>query len=169
MAIGELANVGPVLAIGVSLISLGGSCGPPFACAGTAGACSTGVCVSLVAVGLLGGWKIIGACSCACDVGGGAMVCPVLLMTSNICLSYLSGLGMRLIVLPLTTLLLMPRSVAPVAVSLPSQMRRKNRCSVFGSCLTVGIGIVLFLQTLCGLCSICGSSWCCHPHVLRTC
>ena len=87
-------------------------------------------------------------------------------------LSYLSALGMRLIVLALTALLLMPRSVAPVAVSLPSQMRWKNRCSVFGSCLTVGIGIVLLLQTrrvaLCGLCSICGSSWCCHPHVLRS-
>ena len=53
-------------------------------------------------------------------------------------LSYLSALGMRLIVLALTALLLMPRSVSPVAVSLPSQMALKTCCSIFGSCLTVG-------------------------------
>ena len=137
MAIGELAIAGAADAIGVPATAFGGSCGPPVG-AGLTVTCSLNVCVSAVAVGLLGGWKTIGGCSCACDVGGDAIVVPVLLMTSKICLSYLSGLGMRLFVLALTILLLMPRSVSPVAVSLPSQTALKKRCSIFGSCLTVG-------------------------------
>ena len=68
--------------------------------------------------------------------GGGVIACPV--MMSNICLSYLSGLGMRLIVLALTTLLPMSRSVSPFDVFLPSQIALKKRCSIFGSCLKVG-------------------------------
>ena len=137
VAIGELANAGVVVANGVSAIAFGGSCGPP-ACVGDISACSVDVGLSVVVVCLLGGWKTIGGCSCACGVGGGVIVCPVWLMMSNICLSYFSGLGMRLIVLALMTLLLMPRSVSPVAVSLPSQIALKKRCSIFGSCLTVG-------------------------------
>ena len=53
-------------------------------------------------------------------------------------MSYLSGLGIHLIVLALTTLLPMSRSVSPVDVSLPSQIAWKKRCSIFGSCLKVG-------------------------------
>ena len=135
MAIGELASAGVAVATGMSAIAFGGSCGV-LVCAVVNGACSVEVCFSIVAGGLLGGWKTIGGCSCACDVGGGIIECPV--MMSNICLSYLSGFGMRLIALALTTLLPMPRRVSPVDVSLPSQIALKNRCSIFGSCLTVG-------------------------------
>ena len=125
----------------MSAIALGGSCGPPVD-DGVVVICSFVVCVSVVVVDLLSGWRTIGGYSCGCDAGGGGViVVPVLLMMSNICLSYLSGFGMRLIVLALMTLFLMPRRVSPVAVSLPSQMALKKRCSIFGSCLnclTVG-------------------------------
>ena len=136
VAIGELAKAGTADAIGVSAIAFGGSCGPPVG-AGVIVICSLDV--SVVVVGHLGGWKTIGGRSCACDVGGVVMVCPVLLMMSNMCLSYsyLSGLGMHLIVLALATLLPMPRSASPVAVSLPSQMALKKCCSIFGSCSMV--------------------------------
>ena len=90
VAIGELANAGAADAIGVSATAFGGSCGPPVG-AGVTVTCSLDVCVSVVVVGLLGRRKTIGGCSCACDVDGGVMVCPVLLITSNICLSYLSA------------------------------------------------------------------------------
>ena len=87
VAIGELANAGAADATGVPAIAFGGSCRPPVG-TGVTVTCSLDVCVSVVVVGLLGGWKTIGGCSCASDVGGGVMVCPVLLMTSNICLLY---------------------------------------------------------------------------------
>ena len=76
MAIGELANAGAGDAIGVSAIALGGSCGPP---AGDVVIviCSFDVCVSVVVVDLLGGWRTIGGGSCDFEVGG-AVVVPVL-------------------------------------------------------------------------------------------
>ena len=80
------------------------------------------VCVSVAVAGHLAEWKTI---------AGPSVSWYVLLMMSNICLSYLSGLGMRLTVLaPTVTTLLPPRSVSPVAVSLPSQMASKKRCSI---------------------------------------
>ena len=86
-------------------------------------ACSSAaaVCVSVWAVGLLGGWKAMGWFSSACPAVGSCCVF-VLLMTSKSCLLYFSGRGIRRIVLARTTLLAMPRSVSPVVVSLPSQI-----------------------------------------------
>ena len=118
------------------MIAFGGSFSPPF-CSDVGVARSVGVCVSVVVYCLLGGWKTIVGCRCACDVGGGSVIARPVMM-SNICLSYLSGLGIHLIVLALTTLLPMPRSVSPVDASLPSQIALKKRCSIFGVCLKVG-------------------------------
>ena len=64
VAIGELAHAGVAVAIGMSVIAFGGSCGPPF-CSDVGVARSVGVCVSIVVDCLLGGWKIIVGCSCA--------------------------------------------------------------------------------------------------------
>jgi hypothetical protein len=58
VAIGALANAGAADAIGVPAIAFGGSCGP-LVCTGVTVPCSLEVCVSVVVVGLLGGWKTI--------------------------------------------------------------------------------------------------------------
>ena len=170
VAIGELASAGVAVAIGVSAIAFGGSCGV-LVCAVVNGACSVEVCFSIVAGGLLGGWKTIGGCSCACDVGGGIIECPV--MMSNICLSYLSGSacvwlfllwqpccqcqGEFLLLMCLFRAKLLWRTVVPFLEVV----------------WLLGVDTELFLQThrleLCGPCSICGSSLCCRPRVLRTC
>ena len=76
----------------------------------------------------------------------------------------------ELAILTLMTLLLMPSRVSPVAVSLPSQMALKKRCSIFASCLTVGSRNCTVSPN-----SQSGDLWslfllrCCRPHVLRIC
>ena len=63
---------------------------------------------------------------------------PLLLMASINCLLYFSGCGCLRMVLAQMTLLTMPRSVSPDAVSLPSQIAGMNRGSSFGRSLCVG-------------------------------
>ena len=63
---------------------------------------------------------------------------PLLLMTSINCLLYFSGCGCLRMVLARMTLLTIPRSVSPDAVSLPSQIAGMNRGSSFGRSLCVG-------------------------------
>ena len=109
------------------MIARGGSCG----------AVVSGVCVSVVAVGLLGGWYDIAGNGVA---GPNGLSCwwSVRLRTSKSCLLYFSGSGCLRIVLALITLPGMPIKVSPVEVSLPSQIPGMKRCSIFGSCLLVG-------------------------------
>ena len=61
-----------------------------------------------------------------------------LLTTSMSCLLYFSGSGCRLIVPALTTLLAIPMMFSLDAVSFPSQMPGRKRCSSFGKSFAVG-------------------------------
>ena len=68
----------------------------------------------------------------------GNLFSPLLLMTSINCLLYFSGIGCLLIALERTTFVAIPRSVSPVAVSLPSHIAGRNLFSSFGRSFTFG-------------------------------
>ena len=101
--------------------------------------CSPVVCVDAAAepFGVLGG-GLYATGSGTVVPGVGNLFSPLLLMMSINCLLCFSGIGCLLIVLDRTTFVATPRSVSPVAVSLPSQIAGRNLFSSFGRSFTCG-------------------------------
>ena len=102
-----------------------------------------------------GGMSVVCVSAVVCFVAALGLICGVIaggnaagvfvagvqgyaLIASRSCLSKLSGVLSLLTVLALITLLVMPMMCSFVAVSLPSQMPLKKRCSSFGSVFAVG-------------------------------
>ena len=101
--------------------------------------CSPVVCVDAAAesFGVLGG-GLYATGSGTVVPAVGNLLSPLLLMMSINCVLYFSDIGCLLIVLERTTFVAMPRSVSPVAVSLPSQIAGRNLFSNFGGSFTCG-------------------------------